>query len=248
MLIGMSEATTKIAASATTTAAPPTASGTPGGDQRAEHEDQRERGQRQRDDLAPAQVRLRDGLDVAVEGRAAGELDVERGRRSEALVQDRQGVGRVVRRQVEEDDVVGGVAVGRDLARGEGVRHDPRDVRRASGCRAPRRRRRSRRRACPACEGRAREDDDEGGRRDAELGAEERLRPRRFEVVEDEPARAQPAGQLRRERQRQQEQDGPGADDPAGAAHDESPESIEWGHDSGSPRSARRMTAPASYP
>ena len=48
----------------------------------------------------------------------------------QALAQDRQRVGRVVRRQVQEDDVVGRVPVGRDLARRQQVGHDPRDVRR----------------------------------------------------------------------------------------------------------------------
>jgi hypothetical protein len=53
MLIGISDATTKIPARATMTAAPPTISGTPAADQRTEDEDQGERRQRQRDDLAP---------------------------------------------------------------------------------------------------------------------------------------------------------------------------------------------------
>ena len=83
------------------------------GHQRTEDEDQGERRQGQRDDLAPAQVRFGDGLDVAVEGGPAGQLDVEPGRRPQALAQDRQRIGRIVRRQVEEDDVVGGVAVAR---------------------------------------------------------------------------------------------------------------------------------------
>ena len=97
MLIGVRLATRKIAASATTTAAPPTTSGTRRGDDRAEDEQQRDRGQRQRDDLAPAEVGLRDRLDVAVERRAAGQLDLEPGRLAEPLADPGQGRRRIVR-------------------------------------------------------------------------------------------------------------------------------------------------------
>ena len=44
---------------------------------RPEDDQQRERRQRQRDQLAPPQVGLGHGLDVAVERRPAGQLDVE---------------------------------------------------------------------------------------------------------------------------------------------------------------------------
>ena len=54
----------------------------------------------------------------------------------------------------------------------------------------------------PGLERRAREDDDQRRRRRTQLGLEERLGPRRFEVVEDEPAGAELAGDLRRERER----------------------------------------------
>ena len=47
-----------------------------GGDQAAEDEQQRQRGQRQRDELASLQVVLGEHLDVAVERRAAGEVDL----------------------------------------------------------------------------------------------------------------------------------------------------------------------------
>ncbi len=59
MLIGMTEAIRKTPASATSTLAPPTTSGTPGRDERPEDEQQRERGERQRDELAALQVVLR---------------------------------------------------------------------------------------------------------------------------------------------------------------------------------------------
>ncbi len=86
----------------------------------AEDEEQRQRRQRQRDDLAPLQVLLGHRLDVAVERRTAGELDLEARR----LAQSRSrrigsAAGESSGRQVEEDDVVGGVPVGRDLARRE---------------------------------------------------------------------------------------------------------------------------------
>ena len=165
MLIGVTDATRKIAASATTTAVPPTTSGTPAATARPEDDQQREGGQRQRDELAAPQVRLRHGLDVAVERRAAGQLDRQAGRLVEPLAQDRQGVGRVVRRQVEEDDVVGGVPVGRDLPRRQEVRDDAGDVRRARRCRRRPPPRRPRRPGVPASSGRAAEDDDERRRR-----------------------------------------------------------------------------------
>ena len=90
MLIGMTEATRKIAASATRTAVPPTMSGTPGRHGRAEDHEQRQRRQRQRDDLAPLEVGLRHGLHVAVEGGPAGQLDRQARRLVQALAQDRQ--------------------------------------------------------------------------------------------------------------------------------------------------------------
>ena len=82
MLIGVSEATTKIAGQRDDDRRPADDERHAGRDERAEDEEQRERRERQRDDLAPLEVGLGDGLDVAVEGRAAGQLDVEPGRRS----------------------------------------------------------------------------------------------------------------------------------------------------------------------
>ena len=129
MLIGVNWATTKIAAIATRTLDPPTTSGTPGRDQRSEDDQQRQGREGQRDDLASLEVALADVLHVTVERRPAGELDSQARRVTQALTEDRQGVGRVVRGQVEQHDVVCRVAVGRDLARLEQVRHDADHVR-----------------------------------------------------------------------------------------------------------------------
>ena len=143
MLIGVTLATRKIAASATTTAAPPTTSGHRRRDDRAEHDQQRQRRQRQRDRLAPTQVRFGDRLDVAVERRPAGEARprarrgvAERSRGSPAAPPANR------RAEVEEDDVVRRVAIGRDLARRQRVRQDALDVRRLGHvARSPRPRR-----------------------------------------------------------------------------------------------------------
>jgi hypothetical protein len=118
------------------------------------------------------------------------------------------------------------VAVGRDLARRQEVRDDAGDVRGSPdiadrvGC-GDLERRRSR------LERGAREDHDQRGRGRTQLGLEERLGARRFEVVEDEPAGAELAGDLRRERERDQQQGGPRADDPPRSMHDEAAEPLE---------------------
>jgi hypothetical protein len=98
-------------------------------DQRSEDDQQRQGREGQRDDLASLEVALADVLHVTVERRPAGELDSQARRVTQALTEDRQGVGRVVRGQVEQHDVVCRVAVGRDLARLEQVRHDADHVR-----------------------------------------------------------------------------------------------------------------------
>ena len=107
----------------------------------------------------------------------------------EPLAEDRQGVRRVVGRQVEEDDVVRGVAVGRDLVGRDGC-----DTTRATwgavGTSPTALAAAASKAGVPASSVGLREDDDEGGRRHAELGPEERLGPSRFEIVEDEAARA----------------------------------------------------------
>ena len=169
-------------------------------DQRAEDEDQRERRQRQRDDLAPPQVGLRDGLDVAVEGWSAGQLDVEPGRRSQSRsrrIGSASGESSGGRSRKTMSYAVWPSA--ETWRRREEVRHDAGDVRRGRDV-ADRVGRGDLERRRPGLERRAREDDDERRRRRAELGLEERLGPCRFEVVEDEPAGAQLARDLRRER------------------------------------------------
>ena len=238
MLIGVSEATTKIPASATMTAAPPTTSGTPAATSEPNTNTSAKRRQRQRHELAAAQVGFRDGLDVAVEGRATRQLDGQPGRVMDALAQDRQRLRRIVGRQVEEHDVVGGVAVGRHLAWREQVRHDPGDVWRARDV-ADRVGRRGLEGRRAGLEGRAREDHHERRGRRPERRLEKCLGARGFEVVEDEPAGAQLARHLGGERDGHDEQREPRRDDPPCAAHDETPESIEWGHVAGSPRSRR---------
>ena len=85
MLIGVTDATTKIAARATSDGRAADDERHAGRDERAEDEQQGERGQRQGDELASLQVALADRLDVAVERWAAGELDLEAwGRRAVA--------------------------------------------------------------------------------------------------------------------------------------------------------------------
>ena len=192
-------------------------------DRRSEHDQEGQRRERQRDDLAPAEVRLGHRLHVAVEGRAAGELDVEAGRRVEALAEDRQRLGRVVGRQV--GNTMSWPCGGRPRLARHG-RDDPGHVRRRQDV-TDGRRGGHLELGRPRQPVRAAEDDDQGRGRRPQLRAEEGLRPRRFQVVEDEPAGAQLARHLLGERDRDQEQGDPGADDPPRAAHHEAAESIE---------------------
>jgi hypothetical protein len=99
-------------------------------DHRAEDEQQRKRRKRQRDDLASLEVAFADALDVAVERRAAGQLDGHARRLTQPFPQDRQRVRGVVCGQVEQDDVIRRMPVGRDLTRSDQVGDDPHDVRR----------------------------------------------------------------------------------------------------------------------
>ena len=119
-----------------------------GSDERPEHDQQREGGERERDDLAALEVPLADVLHIAVEGGAARELDRQPRRLAEPFAQDRQCVGGVVGRQVEEDDVIRGMAVRRDLAGLDQMREDADDVRRARDVAHGRRGGRLERRAC----------------------------------------------------------------------------------------------------
>ncbi len=93
----------------------------------------------------------------------------------------------------------------------------------------------------PGLQRRAVEDHHQRRRRRPELRFEERLGTRRFEVVEDEAARAQGAGDLGREREGDQDDDGPGADHPPRATRDEPAETIEGCHVRGSWPGARWM-------
>jgi hypothetical protein len=72
-----------------------------GRDRGAEDNQERDRGQWQRDELAPSQVGLGDRLDVAVEGRPAGQSDLQARRVPERGAQARQRLRRVVRGQVQ---------------------------------------------------------------------------------------------------------------------------------------------------
>ncbi len=193
---------------------------------RTEHEQERNRRQRQRDDLAPLEVRLRHVLDVAVERRPAGDLDADPGRVGEALDDAGQRGGRVVGRDREEHDVVGRAAIGGDLARRERVREDANDVRRVwhvadrRGGRRLELRRAGRQRVAVV------DDDDRRGRR-LELRLEQRLRPGRFEVVEDEAAGAEGTDDIRCDRDGDREDREPRGDDPPAPPDRESAEARE---------------------
>ena len=191
-----------------------------------EDEEQGEGRQRQGDELAALEVALADRLDIAVERRPAGQLHRQARRLAEAFAQDRQGVRGIVGRQVQEDDVEGGMAVRRDLARLEQVGHDPGHVRGVGDVthRLGRRQFEFRR---AGLERRAREDDDEGRRRQPELLLEDRLRARRLEVVADEAAGRQRPRHLGREWQGDDDEQAPHRHDEPGAGHDEAAESIE---------------------
>ena len=101
MLNGVCEATKKMAPRATTTADPPTTIGTPAA-RPAEDEQQRERGERQRDQLGPLQVALGEHLDVAVERRAAGQERSHARGRSERGSDRLERLGRLVGRRSSE--------------------------------------------------------------------------------------------------------------------------------------------------
>ena len=200
MLIGMTEATTKMPARATITAAPPTTSGTPAATTEPNTTMQRQRRQRQRDELAPPEVGLGHGLDVAVEGRAAGQLDRRaRARRGAARAgsaahranRRAAGRGRRCRRRCGGRPRPG-------AATGGATRPGRRAAR--SGRRGSRRRAAASKAGVPASSVGLLKTMTSADGGDAELGLEERLGPGRFEVVEDEAAGAQLARDLRRER------------------------------------------------
>jgi hypothetical protein len=69
-----------------------------GSDDAAEHEQQGQRGQRQRDEFAALKVVLGEHLDVAVEGRPAGEKRAHAGRLAKCCLHGCQRCRRVIRR------------------------------------------------------------------------------------------------------------------------------------------------------
>ncbi len=194
----------------------------------AEDDQQRERRQRQRDQLGAPQVRLGHGLDVAVERGAAADPDRQPRDLVQGRLHGRDRRRRVVRGQVEEHDVVGGVPVGGHLPRREDVRQDAGDVRRGrhvlgGGVHRGQPRGRARGHRVRGV------DEHERRRLDAELLLQHLLGARGLEVVEDEAARGERARGARGERDRDEDEEGPGGDDPPPPADGEAPESIE-GH------------------
>ena len=193
MLIGMTEATTKMPRQRDDDRRAADDQRHARGDERAEDDRQGERRQRQRDDLAPPQVRLGDGLDVAVERRPAGQLDVEArapaagaraGSAARRASRPAAGRGRRCRRRCGRRPRPGAATRRCETTRATcGARRRRRAIAAAAAAsnagvpglerRAARRRRRAPTAATP------------------ELGLEERLGPGRFEVVEDEPAGAE---------------------------------------------------------
>ena len=133
----------------------------------------------------------------------------------QALAQDRQGVRRVVRWEVEEDDVVGRVAVGRDLARLEQVGDDARTWG-APGTSAIAAAAANSNSGVPAIRVGLEKTTTSADGGDPQLGLEERLGAGRFEVVEDEAAGAQDARDAGRERQGQRAAAAPRRRSPSG--------------------------------
>ncbi len=196
----------------------------------AEDEQERDRGERQADELAPTEVILRDRLDVPVERGTAGQRDVEAGLRHDGRLDRRQGVGGAVRRQVERDDLVHRPTVRADLVWCQRVGQHPRHV---AGGRDP-------------CEGsahgglerwvassqvrRGTDDDDERRRWGSQTFLEQPSGARRLEVIRGEAARLEHARCLGRERQRHERHDGPSRYDPPAPAGHGPTQSFEGAH------------------
>ena len=217
------------------------------GDHRAEDQQEGQTGEGQGDELAPPEVVLRDRLDVAVEGRPAGQLDRDRpaGQAGEPLLDARQGIGRIVGADVEQDHVVRGLPIGRDLARRQLVREDLGDVRRRRDRRHVRGGGRFEGRfAGPG--GRARVDEDEGRLGDPELVMELGPGPRRLEVGEVEAAGMEGSRGPRRERQGDEQEDRPGGHDPPPSAVGQDAEALEDRHRAHGRGTVGNMAA--SYP
>ena len=105
----------------------------------------------------------------------------------EARLKDRQRVRRVIGRQIEQHDVVRGVAIRRHLRRREHVRQDGPDVRCRSDVSDGSRRRGFECRK-PRLESVGMEDDDDRRRRGSQLRLEHLARLRRRQVGEREAA------------------------------------------------------------
>ena len=105
---------------AMTTAVPPTTIGTPAAIDAPEDQQQRQRGERQRDELAAAQVASRTGSGCRrrTPGRRRADA-VMPGAAGERVFDRLERLRRVVRREVQRDDLVDGPAVGAHLARRE---------------------------------------------------------------------------------------------------------------------------------
>ncbi len=206
---------------------------------RAEHEQQCEPCEGQRDDLAPAEVCLTDRLHIAVERRAAGEADLEPRGVVEGGPDPRQRGGRVVRREIEEDDVVGGVAIERYLPLRDRVGED------ASNVASPRHI--AHRGACGGLERRLTSPLDVGvkdndkrrlGRPDLRL--EQRPGPGRLEIGPDEAAGTKGIGGSEGERSSRHEDEQPRPDDGPATARGPAAEPLESGH-------GRAFTGGSSY-
>ena len=232
MLIGVTDATRKIAASATSTAAPPTTSGTPAATSDPKTISSASAASGREMSSLRRRSASRHRLDVAVERRPAGQLD----RRARAPARRRSREDRQRRRASRR-----AAGRGRRCRRRCGRRPRPgaaggacettRATCGASGCRASPRPPRARTPASRPSSVGLREHDHQRRRRGAELGLEERLGPRRFEVVEDEAAGAQRRpGPAARAAGRAAGRAPHAPTTEPGVAHDETAEAIEGGH------------------
>src|SRR3972149_816966 len=118
MLIGGTEASRKMSASATTTAEPPTTSGTPAAT--TEPKTSRSASAARGREMSSARRRSLSGTDrgaAPVEGGPAGEEPLDARHLPQRGLDRGQGLGGIVGRQVQRDDLVDRAPVGADLAR-----------------------------------------------------------------------------------------------------------------------------------
>ncbi len=217
-------------------------------DHRAEDEQERDRRERQADELRPPQVRLGDLLDVAVERRSPGERDLDPGRRSKRRLDPGQRRRRVVRRDVEQHHVVGDAPVGGHLRWGEQVAYHLPDI--GCGRDALRGRQDGRlegRVAGSGGSGRLVDEDQRRGRH-AELLDQGRPRLRGLQAVEREPARRQHARRPGCERERDEDDQRPPCEHPPAPAEGEHPQALESGHRLGSDHRAGWMPGRSGSP